>query len=57
MLTFLAGLYVARVNSKKHVVYKYGGVEIKGVSEQQLTKLLEKQLLPGVAVDKPSDQE
>lgn len=39
ILSFLAGLYVARINAQKHIVYKCTGLEIKGVSESTLLKI------------------
>lgn len=41
ILSFLAGLYVARTNAKKHVAFKSRGFEVKGVSEETLVKLYE----------------
>jgi hypothetical protein len=41
ILTFLAGLYMTRIRSNKHVSYKKAGMEIKGVSEAGLLKILE----------------
>ncbi len=41
ILSFLAGLYLARTNAKKHVTFKSRGLEVKGVSEQTLLKLYE----------------
>lgn len=39
VLSFLAGLYVARINAQKHIVYKCKGFEIKGVSEATLIEI------------------
>lgn len=40
VLSFLAGLYVARLNANKHISYKKDGFEVKGVSEKTLLKLI-----------------
>lgn len=40
ILSFIAGLYVTRITAKKHISYKYKGLEIKGVSEKTLQALI-----------------
>ncbi len=41
ILAFIAGLYASRMAAKKHISYKYKGLEIKGVSEKTLQALIE----------------
>lgn len=38
----LASLYAARQRAKRYTVFRYKGLEVKGVSEAELTKLAEK---------------
>ncbi len=38
----VAGVVVAFINSKKHIVIKYKGIEIKGMNEKNALKILEK---------------
>jgi hypothetical protein len=38
----LATLYTTRQKAKRYTVFRYKGLEIKGVSEAELTKLAEK---------------
>lgn len=40
ILAFIAGLYASRMTAKKHISYKYKGLEIKGVSEKTLQALI-----------------
>lgn len=39
---FLASLYATREKAKRYTVFRYKGLEIKGVSEAKLTKLAER---------------
>jgi hypothetical protein len=38
----LAGLYATRQKAKRYTVFRYKGLEVKGVSETELTKLAER---------------
>jgi hypothetical protein len=44
----LAALYAARQQAKRHTVFRYKGLEVKGVSEAELTKLAEKAMKDAV---------
>jgi hypothetical protein len=41
---FLATLYATRQRAKRYTQFRYKGLEVKGVSEAELTKLAEKAL-------------
>ena len=38
----VAGVVVAFINSKKHIVIKHKGIELKGISEKNALEILEK---------------
>ena len=38
----VAGVVVAFINSKKHIVIKHKGIEIKGIDEKNILEILEK---------------
>jgi hypothetical protein len=39
---FLAGLYAKRVTANRYISLKYKGIEVKGVSEATLLKIIER---------------
>jgi hypothetical protein len=40
--TFLAGLYTKRVAANRYISLKYKGIEVKGVSETTLLKIIDR---------------
>jgi hypothetical protein len=39
---FLAGIYAKRIAANRHISLKYKGIEVKGVSERTLLKIIER---------------